>query len=224
MFDNGEIKFSGVPATTVPLGEIRSDTDNHLIVIGGFGKSASPVGTGISSYWGNKDWYDDVSDGPVTATIKLRADSSTPPVIGAWVIVGPPKFAPHQQSVITLYDRLQQAMISGNLIPGPTTTSYTNDVFPILQRARDTRWVQDIFGAHTWPDPVIADPLRNAIFDRLKVPGGGADCLCRLLACLLQRDSVISGEFEKRLREFGISFEHARKCVEAFCRCQTRRD
>src|ERR1044071_870567 len=64
VFDNGEIKFSGVPATTVPLGEIRSDTDNHLIVLGGFGKSASPVGSGISSYWGNEDWYDDVSDGP----------------------------------------------------------------------------------------------------------------------------------------------------------------
>ena len=26
--------------------------------------------------------------------------------------------------------------------PQPTTTSYTNDIYPILQRARDTRWVE----------------------------------------------------------------------------------
>ena len=173
LFDNGEIKFSGAPVTKVPLGEIRSDTANHLLVLGGFGKSASPLGTGIGSFWGNDDWYDDVSDGPVTATIKLRSDSSTPPVVGAWVMVAPPKFAPHQQSVITLYDRVLEAMISGTLLPTPTTTSYTNDVFPILQAARDTKWVEDVFGAHTWPDPVISDPLRNAIFNRLKAPGGG---------------------------------------------------
>jgi hypothetical protein len=173
VFDNGEIRFSGAPVTKVPLGEIRSDTDNHLIVLGGFGKSASPLGTGITTFWGNDDWYDDVSDGTVTATIKLRADNSTPPVVGAWVIVAPPKFAPHQQSVITLYDRVRHAMIAGNLISGPTTTSYTNDVFPILQRARDTKWVENVAGVHTWPDPVISDPLRNAIFSRLKAPGGG---------------------------------------------------
>src|SRR5215212_3431558 len=173
VFDNGEIKFSGAPVTKVPLGEIRSDTDNHLIVLGGFGKSASPLGSGISTFFGNEDWYDDVSDGPVTATIKLRADNSTPAVAGAWVIVGPPKFAPHQQSVITLYDRVLHAMISGNLISAPTTTSYTKDVFPILQRARDTKWVEEIFGVHSWPDPITSDLLRNAIFNRLKVPGGG---------------------------------------------------
>src|SRR6185295_12393546 len=148
VFDNGEIKFASAPVTKVPLGEIRSDTNNRLVVLGGFGKSASPLGSGISSFWGNSDWYDDVSDGPVTATIKLRSNGSTPAVTGAWVIVGPPKFAPHQQSVITLYDRLRQTMIDAGFVTAPTTTSYTNDVFPILQRARDTRFVEDIGGAH----------------------------------------------------------------------------
>ncbi len=171
LFDGGVIRFSGVSATKVPLGEIRSDTDNHLIVLGGFGKSASPVGSGIADFWANDDWYDDVSDGPVSATITLRADGSTPPVVGAWVIVAPPKFAPHLQSIITLYDRVLHAMIDGGLLPAPTTTSYTNDIYPILQRARDTRWVELAGGAHTWPDPVMSDPLRIAIFNRLKAPG-----------------------------------------------------
>jgi L-Lysine epsilon oxidase N-terminal len=84
LFDTGQIKFSNAPATTVPLGEIRSDPENHLLVLGGFGKLGSPAGTPLDGYfWASDDWYDDVSDGPVTATIKIRADNSTPAVMGA---------------------------------------------------------------------------------------------------------------------------------------------
>ncbi|MET9271630.1 LodA/GoxA family CTQ-dependent oxidase [Kribbella sp. NPDC003557] len=171
LFDTGTIDFSGEPSVTVPLGEIRSDDDNHLLVLGGHGTSASPAGNVIGSFWGNAGWYDDVSDGPVTATITLRADNSTPAVEGAWAIVAPPKFAPHQDSVTTLYDRVLQRMIDVGLAAAPTTTSYTNDVYPILQRARDMRWVEGIFGAHSWPDPVTAQPLVDAIFARLRPPG-----------------------------------------------------
>ena len=46
VFDTGEIRLSNAPATTVPLGEIRSTPENHLVVLGGFGKSASPAGNG----------------------------------------------------------------------------------------------------------------------------------------------------------------------------------
>jgi hypothetical protein len=177
LFDTGQIKFSGAPAQTVPLGEIRSDNENRLLVLGGFGMSGSPPGTALSGYfWASEDWYDDVSDGPVTATIKLHADNSTPVVVGAWCIVAPPKFAPHQDNTITLYDRVLQAMIDANFVAAPTQTSYTQDIYPILQRARDTRWVVSIpGGAMAWPDPVMSDGLRNAIFDSLKKPGGGGD-------------------------------------------------
>jgi len=174
VFDTGTIKFSNAPVTTVPLGEIRSTPENYLVVLGGSGKSASPAGTALDGYfWASDDWYDDVSDGPVSATIKLRADNSTPAVLGAWVIVTPPKFAPDQDSVITLYDRIFQAMVSGGLLTAPTTTSYSSDVYPILQRARDTSWVDHTWGSHTWTDPVITDALRTAIFNKLASPGGG---------------------------------------------------
>ena len=169
LFDSGTISFAGVP-TVVPLGEIRSDVQNHLVVLGGFGHSASPQGTPLVEFFINPDWYDDTSDGPVTATISLLADGSTPPVAAAWVIVAPPKFAPHQDSVVTLYDRVLQAMISAGLSDAATATSYTQDVYPILQRARDTQWVENTAGHHTWSDPVIADADRNAIFSRLKGP------------------------------------------------------
>jgi len=173
IFDSGTITLPGTAETNVPLGEIRSDTNNHLLVLGGFGTSGSPAPSmEIGDFWKNPGWYDDVSDGPVTATIKLHSDGSSPAVAGSWVIVAPPKFAPHQDNVITLYDRLLDLMIQAGFATGPTTTSYTKDVYPILQRARDIHWVINISpaSAMTWADPVTSDALRHAIFDSLKIP------------------------------------------------------
>jgi hypothetical protein len=170
LFDTGVIRFSGQPVTTVPLGEMRSDTKNRLLVLGGAGTSASPGNNGISSFWGNAGWYDDVSDGPVTATIKIRATNATPAVVGAWVICAPPKFAPHQDSPTTLYDRVFQRMVDAGLATAPTSTSYTTDIYPILQRARDIKWVYDTW-AHTWTDPVTAPATKTAIFNRLRPTG-----------------------------------------------------
>ncbi len=171
LFDTGSITFDGQQPVTVPLGEARTDDDGRLLVLGGHGVAASPAGNVIGSFWGNAGWYDDVSDGPVTATITLRSDDSAPPVEGAWVIVTPPKFAPHQDSVTTLYDRLQRQMIEDGLLAEPTTTSYTRDIYPILQRARDMRWVEGVFGAHNWADPVTSQPQVDEIFGRIRPPG-----------------------------------------------------
>lgn len=169
-FDNGVIRFAGESVTTVPLGEMRSDDENHLLVLGGVGMSASPGGNGIIGFWGNVGWYDDISDGPVSATIKIRATNATPAVVGAWVICAPPKFAPHQDSPTTLYDRVFQAMVDAGLATAPTSSSYTKDIYPILQRARDIKWVYDT-SAHIWTDPVTAPAMRTAIFNRLRPPG-----------------------------------------------------
>ena len=87
------------------------------------------------------------------------------------MLVTPPKFAPHQDSVTTLHDRVLQKMIDLGLATAPTTTSYTKDVYPILQRARDMRWVEGIFGAHTWADPVTSQPVVDAIVGRLRPAG-----------------------------------------------------
>jgi hypothetical protein len=165
------IHFAGEAPASVPLGEIRSDDANHLLVLGGYGTSASPAGNTIGSFWGNAGWYDDVSDGPVSATIKRRADNSTPTVEGAWVIVTPPKFAPHQDSVTTLYDRVLERMVDDGLQSAPTATSYTKDIYPILQRARTIRWVETTFGAHSWPDPVTEQAMVDGIFARLRPSG-----------------------------------------------------
>lgn len=175
LFDTGQITFSGQPTVTVPLGEIRTDDANRLLVLGGHGVAASPAGTLIGHFWNNGDWYDDTSDGPVTASITLHGSGDTPPVEGAWVLVAPPKFAPHQDSPTTLYDRLLQRMIDLGLATAPTTTSYTHDIHPILQRARDMRWVEAILGAHTWPDPVTDPTTVAAVMSRINPPTGPLD-------------------------------------------------
>ncbi|MFI5953000.1 LodA/GoxA family CTQ-dependent oxidase [Cryptosporangium sp. NPDC051539] len=169
-FDTGTIHFAGQPVVTVPLGEIVSDEDGRLLVLGGTGASASPAGNGIQDFWGNPGWYDDVADGPVTATLTLP-DGSSPPVEGAWVLVAPPKFAPQQQNVITLYDRLLPRMVEIGLATEPTTTSYTRDIYPILRRAADSRWVKDVGRAHSWAHPVTDQRTVNRIAGRLRPTG-----------------------------------------------------
>jgi hypothetical protein len=174
-FDGGRIKFVDQAAVEVPLGELRTDESNRLLVLGGFGHSASPAGNAVDDFWASDGWFDDIADGPVTATIKLRDTQETPPVTGAWVIVAPPKFAPHQDSVTTLFDRLQQTMIDAGLLSAPTTTSYTVDVYPILKRTRDIRWVytnqrSNWDTKHAWAEPVLDIATRQAIFARLRPP------------------------------------------------------
>lgn len=177
LFTGGSIHFSGQPEVAVPLGEMRSDSDNRLLVLGGKGKAASPGGNGIGDFWGNAGWYDDIADGPVSAKITLRASSTSPSVEGAWVIVAPPKFAPHQDTYTTLWDRVLQAMVDGGVADSPSETSYTKDVFPLLQRARDTRWVKSVPSAvHAWADPVTDASTRAAIVSRL-APAGNMPAL-----------------------------------------------
>ena len=172
LFDTGTITFTGQPTVTVPLGEIRTDDDGHLLVLGGSGHSASPAGNGIANFWASVGWFDDVSDGPVTASITLHG-GGVHSAEGAWVIVAPPKYAPHQDSITSLYDRILQQMIDSNLVPAPATTSYTADIYPILQRARDMAWVEGTVANHNWSHPITQQAAIDAVVNRVTNPAGG---------------------------------------------------
>ena len=172
-FGTGQIKFEGVTAFTVLLGEIRTDSENHLLVLGGSGQSASPSNEPLVHFADNPGWYDDIADGPVKATVIFHGSGVEFTADGAWVIVAPPKFAPHIDNVITLYDRIYQMAVDKAWVTPVTVPSYTNDIFPILQRARDTKWVQNVYSAHSWADPIYDESLRTSIFNRLKNPAGG---------------------------------------------------
>jgi L-Lysine epsilon oxidase N-terminal/L-lysine epsilon oxidase C-terminal domain/von Willebrand factor type A domain len=172
-FDTGQIRFPGTPPVPVPLGEIRTDDEGQLLVLGGFGTSASPTNELIVSFLNNPGWYDDISDGSVRATVQFHDGGGSFDADGAWVLVGPPKFAPQLDNVITLYDAVFNTAANQGWVTGPNPPSYTDDVYPILERARTMRWVVDVFGAHMWADPIYDDNLRQHIFNRLASPGGG---------------------------------------------------
>lgn len=173
-FDTGVFKIPSQSALSVPLGEARTDVDGRLLVLGGFGSSkSSPSGGSIGSFLNNDNWCDDVSDGPISATVKLKSDNSTPPVAGAWVICPPPKFAPPLDSVITLYDRLFDLFVGQGLLQAPAVPSYSKDIYPILNRATQVAFVnQSASGHHAFTHPVIDTPTRNLIFNKLKGSGG----------------------------------------------------
>jgi hypothetical protein len=169
LFDTGSIKLPGTSVIKVPLGEARTDDQCHLLVLGGFGESKSPTSPPslIKSFYNNAGWYDDISDGPVTAIVHIHATDKTFTAEGAWVVVAPPKFAPGIDNVITLYDLLYDMAVTKGWFTEASTPSYTQDIYPILESARTIKWVQNPLGAHTWPHPVVDTVQRGAIFTRL---------------------------------------------------------
>ncbi|MEV6205876.1 LodA/GoxA family CTQ-dependent oxidase [Kitasatospora sp. NPDC051914] len=176
--------------TPVPLGELRTDEDGRLLVLGGFGKSGTVRPSRPISHFANNDfWFDDISDGPIGATVRLGGPQGRQvPVAPAWCLVAPPDFAPHTPSMITLYDvALEVARTSGGL-PVPPEVSFTRDIYPILARPVGLAWVNEV-ARRRHGDPArnflapdrlarlssnaAADaPLRRAVFRRLRAPGG----------------------------------------------------
>lgn len=136
-FDTG--KFLGA---TVPLGEIRTDDVGNLLVFGGFGTSASPTNKPITGF-NNIEWYDDVSDGPVSATVTIGDQPI--PVTSAWVIVAPPDYAPGIKSVVTMYDIAYQVAVEQRWIQPPDEISFTENIYPIFERFTNLQWVNNGF-------------------------------------------------------------------------------
>ncbi len=145
----GPVTLSGTYlGHAVPLGELRLDRDANLLILGGAGVSRTFENASIGAdFYNNPGWHDDLSDGPVTATIRF-ADGTVVNAEPAWVIVAPPDFAPAVQGVVTLYDTVLQAALSANLTTIPAQPSFTDHILPLIKRARGLRWVHDDV---TWP-------------------------------------------------------------------------
>ncbi|MDC3962206.1 LodA/GoxA family CTQ-dependent oxidase [Polyangium jinanense] len=107
------------------LGQLRTDDEGRLIVLGGQGKAGSNTATPapLPSYANNDGWFDDISDGPVTATVTIQDGNGSTREIpvdgagGAWVLVGPPDFAPDVTSAVTLYDILYDMAVRELPVP-----------------------------------------------------------------------------------------------------------
>ena len=148
------------------LGTLLVDEKGRLVVLGGYGESNSRESPPrqIDEYASNDTWFDDASDGSVKARLRFK-DGHTVDADAAWVLVGPPKFAPAIGNVVSLFDTLWDIGVREVAAPaGPRTPmfnhlleqkkvwvtngcasltgfrpSFLNDIYPLLKRAFGAR-------------------------------------------------------------------------------------
>jgi hypothetical protein len=138
------------------LGEMRTDSNGNLLVLGGFGRAGGDET--IEGFGGGDTWNDDISDGPVTATIHFKNGESVE--LKAWVVMGSPKFAPELINISTWDDVANDAAIK-YMGASPTVfntekwktnkgwnpdyiVNYDHDVKPFLDRIADYQWVANV--------------------------------------------------------------------------------
>jgi len=148
-FDQGWISFSPGAITQVPLGELRTDADGRLIVIGGAGHSASASGARAVTFANNDGWHDDTSDGPVRATVKIgdRELLAEP----AMVAVTPPNYGQGLHGVVTMHDVVYDLFLRQEWVEPPAKLSFWEHIFPLFARMAGNQWVNQgiyfLFGA-----------------------------------------------------------------------------
>ncbi|HEX8283330.1 MAG TPA: LodA/GoxA family CTQ-dependent oxidase [Pyrinomonadaceae bacterium] len=185
-FDGG--KFMGDP---VPLGEVRTDEAGRLLVLGGFGHSAShPANQQATTFANNDGWHDDTSDGTVRATVRVGGhDFEAEP---AMVAVTPPNYAQGLYGVVTMYDVALDLFIRDAKfkLPAPERPSFWRHVFPIFERLVGNQWVNGgvnfLFGTGSPSDLTDPEllyklsspaeefrPLRTSYFNWFRDPANG---------------------------------------------------
>ena len=133
----------------IVFGRMLTDEEGRLIVVGGPGKSGSPIGRGLDNFANNDGWYDGVSDGPVSAVVEVEGEQPINAEGGAWVVVAPPSYAPGIESVTTWYDQALN-VAARNFSPGliKDVPSFTRDIYPILKRVVLILWVVEQRNRH----------------------------------------------------------------------------
>ncbi len=176
----------------VPLGEVRTDDAGRLLVLGGFGHSAShPPNQQATTFANNDGWHDDTSDGPVRATVRVggREFEAEP----AMVAVTPPNYGQGLYGVVTLYDVVLDLFIRDDKfkLSAPERPSFWRHIFPIFERLVGNQWVNGgvnfLFGVGSPSDLTEPEllyqlsspaeeyrPLRASYFNWFRDPADGA--------------------------------------------------
>jgi len=195
MQDSSYVMTGNFQGTAVTLGELRTDSVGRLLVLPGFGVSASPSHQPVynpampSSFNNAAGWYDDICDGPVHAKVTVgEKDFDADP---AWVTSAPPNFGPDLVSWQTMNDLLRSVYIQCGMLKLPEHIFFDKHVKPILQRLNELQWVNkgylSMFGAgapmnfgdselmrklgtapvsHLYPDP--NGELRRTVFNSFR--------------------------------------------------------
>ena len=181
-FDSGA--FMG---RKVYLGEILTDEASCLIVLGGHGVAGSHDGSYAVTFANNEDWFDDVSDGPVTAKVTLKGQQLD--VTPAWVVVAPPNYGPQRKSVSTMWDLMRDVAVKAQMLAAPKRPSFTDDILPIFQRLAGLQWVNAGFAAgFGWEGAV--DLISETMLARLSDPSGASQQLRQTISNAFRRFGV----------------------------------
>jgi hypothetical protein len=186
--DGGDVYAPTFPPPLAPcsidtLGEMKTDDAGRLLVLGGHGNSGTfqfdQFGQPrIDTYANNDGWFDDVSDGPVTARLvmyspEVEATRFIDVEYPAWVLVGYPRYVPQMLDMVTVdevvYDlAVEQFAERTDLYGGAGTFDCPQRIAPtdtealILWRAERLRWNPDYkpwFYRDVWPILFRADQL-----------------------------------------------------------------
>lgn len=167
------------------LGELRTDGAGNLVVLGGLGHSGSDKPPKITKYANNDNWWDDISDGPVTASVTLSSGAVIDVTAKSWVVVAPPAYAPQIPNVVNLYDVMyevalthfnsQPELYQNGSYQETYLPSFKDDIEPLLQRPTLAQWVCKIpENAHLFDFGLLGDPdpkhnkLRQSLFENLR--------------------------------------------------------
>lgn len=157
------------PQKIARLGTMVMDESGAMRVIGGPGQSGQskqlfdmitspghdfPYPTG--NFANNTGWFDDIADGPVTATLEV-GDQTIEVDVPAWVLTGPPKYAPEMINLITLYDNIYDVAVreqnynpdlfSNEVFNPEYQVNLERDIIPLLSRPDLYQWVASL-GPH----------------------------------------------------------------------------
>jgi L-Lysine epsilon oxidase N-terminal/L-lysine epsilon oxidase C-terminal domain len=191
------------------LGQLRTDAEGRLVFLGGSGVAANTGDDPMSHPYNNSGWFDDVSDGPVKAIVTVRDRDGRPESFqadGAWVIVGPPDFAPAIESVVTLWDlMLDLAVRTRKILPD-------NGLFTAYERGRGLPGVAGL--ARAWEASKDSSGRKRPLEDY--VPSYAEQILP-----ILSRATAMPG-----VHDSGYSFHTwmAPGALEAFGKLPGRRD
>lgn len=169
------------PSSIDTLGELKTDDTGRLLVLGGHGNSGTFLfdrfgQPRIDTYANNDGWFDDISDGPVTARLvmysqEVGATRYIDVEYPAWVLVGYPRYVPEILDMVTIddvvYDMAVRQFAERTDLYGEAGTFNCPQHIPptdtealIMWRAQRLRWNPDYkpwFYRDIWPILFRAD-------------------------------------------------------------------
>jgi hypothetical protein len=147
------------PATCIDyLGEMFTESDGRLVVLGGFGKACGfdqngnvDANASLDKDVDNNNWLDDTADGPVTAVLEFECGSYQVLKNSAWVVSTDPAYAPQTLNAVSLWDdiyatwldpefNINPALFKNGSFQDGYVPDFEHDVFPSLRAANMQMW------------------------------------------------------------------------------------